>query len=96
MSRLVRARPPGRDDAQPDGAFELVEDDGETRQYTSGATRTTRLTWSDAKSTLEWTVDGAAPSSAQMFQQLFIRRFTSGGASTSNVVTIGKSGSLKI
>jgi len=45
-----------------DGAFALVEDDGETTAYMTApaaATRTTAFAWTDATRTLAWTVTGA-------------------------------------
>lgn len=44
-----------------DGAFDLVEDDGETTAYASApatATRVTSFAWADAARTLSWTVAG--------------------------------------
>ena len=50
--------------AGADGAFEMVEDDGESLAYAAdpaGATRTTTWRWDDADRTLEWSVWRAAP-----------------------------------
>ena len=44
-----------------DGAFVLVEDDGETTAYASGnGVRRTSLAWDDGAATLSWSCKGAA------------------------------------
>jgi alpha-glucosidase len=45
---------PGRD-----GEFTLVEDDGATNAYLTGAVRRTTFKWNDAKNELSWTRSGA-------------------------------------
>ena len=61
----------------------------------AGAMRTTDMRWDDAASTLSWSVTDKAHS-AQMFTQLFVRRFDAQGVKTSAVVTIGKAGSVLV
>ena len=41
-----------------DGSFVLVEDDGETMDYTTGAVKRTSFTWSESSRTLSWTTQG--------------------------------------
>lgn len=53
-----------------DGAFELVEDDGETLAYATdyeAATRRTSFVWKDATRTLSWTVAGGFNEGRNLF-----------------------------
>jgi len=75
------------------GAFELVEDDGESVGYESGEIRTTSLTWDDESSTLSWQVKGTT-SSAQAFSHLSATLFFPGGVRRSAVRPLGASGSI--
>eukprot|EP01062_Namystynia_karyoxenos_P072550 TRINITY_DN6882_c0_g1_i2.p1 TRINITY_DN6882_c0_g1~~TRINITY_DN6882_c0_g1_i2.p1 ORF type:complete len:830 (+),score=310.88 TRINITY_DN6882_c0_g1_i2:89-2491(+) len=81
-----------------DGAFTLVEDDGETRQYASGAADTVRRTalrWDDSARTLSWQVSGSF-SDEHVFTQLRAVLFRQDGRSESATVAIGASGSVKL
>jgi len=82
--------------AGADASFPLVEDDGETEGYTAGLLRRTVLTWSDAQSTLSWEVHGDF-TNAQTFTQLRLVLFANGlQRRESAVVSIGRSGSIRM
>ena len=79
--------------AGADGAFTLVEDDGET---TSAATATLALSWSDSTKCLSWTAGGAAPNpaGARAFTQLSVVAYLlDGSVLTAPAVDIGPAGS---
>lgn len=57
-----------------DGTFTLVEDDGETRAYETGAVRRTRFVWRDQAKTLSWTVAGHTTHES-MFSKVVIKLF---------------------
>jgi len=82
--------------AGADGSFTLVEDDGESTAYASGAVRSTRLAWDDGARTLSWAVVDATAAGTAGFSQLFVRRFDAAGVASSAVVQIGKGGSVKL
>jgi alpha-D-xyloside xylohydrolase len=82
--------------AGADGAFTLVEDDGETEAYrTQGGVRTTRLSWDDAAATLSWVAIGPA-GGAQSFSQLYVKYYGTGKVVTSKVASIGDKGQIKV
>eukprot|EP01065_Artemidia_motanka_P034902 TRINITY_DN42891_c0_g1_i1.p1 TRINITY_DN42891_c0_g1~~TRINITY_DN42891_c0_g1_i1.p1 ORF type:complete len:918 (+),score=321.35 TRINITY_DN42891_c0_g1_i1:69-2822(+) len=77
-----------------DGEFVLVEDDGETKGYQKGASRSTKLTWSDASKTLSWTVAGTF-SDEHTFTRVRARLFAADGSSSLSAETsIGASGKI--
>lgn len=78
-------------------SFELVEDDGETIAYESGAVKRTRFDWEEATQTLSWMVlSGIAPSKepTTAFEQVFVKLFSAQGMKQSEVVTLATSGSI--
>jgi alpha-glucosidase len=80
-----------------DGAFQMIEDDGETTDYaTATAMRGTTFSWDDKARTLSWVVSRGAPSPPSMFTQLrlVLYQATGGPVVSSNVVDIGASGSI--
>jgi hypothetical protein len=80
-----------------DGAFRMIEDDGETTDYaTATAMRGTTFSWDDKARTLSWVVSHGAPSPPSMFTQLrlVLYQATGGPVVSSNVVDIGASGSI--
>jgi len=81
-----------------DGAFDLIEDDGETTAYESGELRTTRLRWDDARRTLSWKVHGSSEAAGPHgFRELFVRMFYGrAGFSTSDVRPLGGGGSIRM
>mmetsp|Transcript_21126 Transcript_21126/g.66072 ORF Transcript_21126/g.66072 Transcript_21126/m.66072 type:complete len:165 (-) Transcript_21126:98-592(-) len=78
-----------------DGSFELVEDDGATTAYESGAVRTTSLKWDDARRTLSWTTSGAA-AGPQAFLELFVTLLEPRGLQRSTVQSLGTGGSISL
>ena len=79
-----------------DGAFVLVEDDGETTAYAGGqGVRRTSLAWDDGAATLTWTCKGAAAAGA--FTQLSVTLALAGGVERkSAVVEIGDGGKVVV
>jgi alpha-glucosidase len=78
-----------------DGAFTMVQDDGETTGYQSGAdtSRRTTFTWDDAKKTLSWQVTGTF--ATKIFENLDATLFTSGTAKKAGApVMLGTKGSV--
>lgn len=80
--------------AGANGVFTLVEDDGATTAYETGAVRTTNFKWSDSDLTLAWSVSGASEKVANTFSNLFVTLFTAQGVRKSAVTTIGSSGAI--
>jgi alpha-glucosidase len=79
--------------AGADGSFTLVEDDGETQDYTSGATRRTAFTWDDSTGMLKWTVSGSW-SGSTAFTQVEAIVFRPDGIAHSSPEPIGSGGSI--
>lgn len=84
--------------AGADGSFTLVEDDGETHDYStspSTATKQTEFKWDDASRTLSWTVTGSYEGPTN-FKSGQARCFTQGHSvpTVSSVVSLASSGSL--
>jgi len=83
--------------AGADGAFEMIEDDGETTAYvTAAAKRGTSYRWDDGTRTLSWVVGKGAPSPPGMFTQLrlVLHEKAGGKVTVSDVVDIGLSGQV--
>ena len=84
--------------AGADGAFELVEDDGHSFAYQTGAVRRTAFAYSDASRTLSWTVTGPFPGDANsystMWPVLFVANATAPVAH--GPITIGSGGSVAL
>jgi len=72
------------------GSFTLVEDDGSTNAYESGAVRKITFTVTDLESstTLSWEVSGHDNASPLLFKQLYVRFFAPTGISTGSLVDI--------
>ena len=79
-----------------DGAFTLVEDDGETFGYKHGAVRTTALRWDDSSSVLSWSAVGGYKGE-HVFATVVATLFRAGAAAgvDSAVVALGDEGSLR-
>jgi len=79
-----------------DGAFVLVEDDGETTAYAGGqGARRTSLAWDDGAAKLTWTCKGAAAAGA--FTKLSVTLALAGGVERkSAVVEIGDGGKVVV
>lgn len=79
-----------------DGAFTLVEDDGETFGYKHGVARTTALQWDDASSVLSWSAAGAY-TGEHVFTKVVATLFHAGAAAgiDSAVVLLGDTGLLQ-
>lgn len=80
--------------AGADGQFVLVEDDGNSTAYQTGAVHTTTLTWDDAKRCLSWEATGQAVPNG--FEEIYVSLFDAKGAAQSKVKTIGQSGSIQM
>jgi alpha-glucosidase len=80
--------------AGADGQFSLIEDDGATTAYESGAVRTTVFKWNDASRTLAWVVSGQSAPVANEFVSVYATLFSAKGVQHSSTATIGSSGSL--
>ena len=98
----TRLRPSRRSQvyAGRNGAFTLVEDDGETLNYAGGgaaATRRTAWAWDDVTRTLTWTVSGGFTAGPNLFTTASVMLFVANATSpvTQGPVTLGYSGSLK-
>mmetsp|Transcript_25574 Transcript_25574/g.79777 ORF Transcript_25574/g.79777 Transcript_25574/m.79777 type:complete len:222 (+) Transcript_25574:1010-1675(+) len=81
-----------------DGAFDLVEDDGETLGYEEGEVRYTHLRWDDAQRTLSWKVQGTPfVNRRQVFRELFVRVFHGrSGCVTSETSPMAAEGSVRV
>jgi alpha-glucosidase len=82
-----------------DGAFELVEDDGETLAYATdyeAATRRTSFVWADATRTLSWTVAGGFNEGRNLFLSAAPVLFVSNASAPvfAAVQTLGVAGSV--
>ena len=82
-----------------DGAFELVEDDGETLAYATdyeAATRRTSFVWADATRTLSWTVAGGFNEGRNLFLSATPVLFVSNASAPvfAAVQTLGVAGSV--
>lgn len=84
--------------AGADGAFELVEDDGETLGYEDGKVRFTYFSWDDRRRTLSWRVRGSSSAPGDRgFREVFVRMFRGRtGDFTSDVGPLGSGGSIRI
>merc|ERR1712187_575453 len=87
--------------AGADGAFTLVEDDGESTDYRTGkGLRTTALSWNDAAGMLSWKVQESQPQQvlAHAFTELYLLHFAEGQGQPwkSSVRAIGASGSITL
>ena len=73
-----------------DGDFTLVEDDGETTEYsTHGKVRQTKFSWSDSARTLSWSyASSTSASSPQMFSALQVTLFVDKQTKQSAVVKL--------
>mmetsp|Transcript_14152 Transcript_14152/g.35788 ORF Transcript_14152/g.35788 Transcript_14152/m.35788 type:complete len:798 (+) Transcript_14152:69-2462(+) len=78
-----------------DGTFELVEDDGETTAYEQGKVRTTTFKWSDASSTLSWSVDSGASSLPNAFTEVYVTKFADATVKSATKA-LGSSGSIVV
>ena len=78
------------------GAFTLVEDDGATMDYATGAVRRTAFVWTDATRTLAWTVSGVYTGGKNDYTRAFPTLFDSkaGAAVRLAPVALGASGSV--
>lgn len=83
--------------AGADGAFDFVEDDGETVSYEAGGVRTMHLKWEEASSTLSWEIEGSvlAPG-LQGFRELFVRFISGTETFTSDSRPIGITGAVQL
>lgn len=71
-----------------DGAFTMVEDDGETFSYQAGGAATLELAWDDTTGCLSWARGGVAGSGgAQAFAQLAVTAYLSSGATATAAAT---------
>jgi alpha-glucosidase len=77
-----------------DGAFSLVEDDGETNLYKTGVIRRTVFTWSDANKTLTWHVDNAAFTGPSVFTEVKVTLFAPGSQESSARTELKTEGSI--
>lgn len=77
-----------------DAVFTLVEADGTTVDYESGATRDTVFSWSDATSTLSWKV--SVDKFPGRYDTLHVRMFQAGQEVVSADHALGTSGSLHL
>lgn len=80
--------------AGADGSFTMVEDDGDTNSYETGAVRRTIFTYSDKDRTFSWKAEGTYyhPS---MFEHFQVSLFTaSGGVESAEVRKLGTSGQM--
>lgn len=80
------------------GEFEMVEDDGETTDYQSSgseSTRVTTYTWDDSSSTLSWSVSGNF-TGPRVFQSVACHLYKKGSAGVvvSAAKEIGENGSI--
>jgi alpha-D-xyloside xylohydrolase len=64
-----------------DGAFALVEDDGETYAYNTGVSKRTAFKWDDTISTLSWNAVGTY-SSVHVFTKLVVTVFRAGASAS--------------
>lgn len=83
-----------------DGAFTLVEDDGASLDYTTGAptaTRRTAWSWDDASSLLSWVVTGTYAGGPNLFTSASVSLFVANATApvVKGPVTLGVSGSLQ-
>ena len=76
--------------------FEMVEDDGETTGYKTGAIRTTTFSWDDATKTLAWAVTGSFAGDAHSFVLVKATAHFAGTAAAKVSATklLGTSGSI--
>jgi alpha-glucosidase len=77
-----------------DASFTLVEDDGASFQYQTGAVRKTAFTWKDATQTLSWIQSGTY-AGKDVFQKMHITVFTSAGKKERDE-TLSPSGNMTI
>ncbi|EGD72843.1 hypothetical protein PTSG_04572 [Salpingoeca rosetta] len=77
-----------------DGAFELVEDDGATLEYTSGATLKSHFSYSSASQTLSWTKSGSY-SGSDVFTNVQALLFTPQGVKQGSLTDFTKPGTIK-
>jgi len=79
-----------------DGAFQFVEDDGESTAYEGKATRVTSFLWNNAKRTLTWTVaDSANADLPHGFDTVYTTVFDAGATPiSSNIKKLGTGGSV--
>jgi alpha-glucosidase len=75
-------------------AFTLVEDDGVSMAYESGAVKRTSFVWDDARATLTWTVADASGGLANAYSDVFATLFLPTGVKQSAVKALGTSGSI--
>ena len=86
--------------AGADGAFLLVEDDGETTDYatdaTGKATRETHFEWDDAARTLSWAVAAGGYDGERVFVSVVVTLFdgATGETSSSDAEKLGDGGSV--
>ena len=77
------------------GSFTLVEDDGETLDYQTGVVRATSFTWSDATSTVSWTVTGAAAACSRCYTTAVFTAISEGGRKVATG-QLGASGKVQL
>jgi alpha-glucosidase len=76
-----------------DGDFVFFEDDGETRDYETGAVRETIFRWDDAAQTLSWHVSGDL-NDGSMFAKVKVVLFTVDSRREAEVAELGKDGKV--
>ncbi|MDE1170311.1 MAG: glycoside hydrolase family 31 protein [Verrucomicrobium sp.] len=81
--------------AGKDAAFTLVEDDGATDGYLSGAVRKTRFTWDEARRTLGWVREGSYDGPS-VFRRVRAVVYGAGGKKESPEADLGPSGSFDL
>jgi alpha-glucosidase (family GH31 glycosyl hydrolase) len=74
-----------------DGSFSLVEDDGETFEYASGAVRTISFAWTESTRSLQWTAS-SGPLDPHGATQLVLVSLGPSGRLASSILDIGTSG----
>jgi len=80
------------------GTFTLVEDDGHSRGYESGAVRRVEFTLTDTKSStsVAWKVSGSVDVGPNMFRQLYVKFFHAGGITTGPVIDIAVGSTVQL
>ena len=73
--------------------FTLIEDDGETLNYLTGAVRQTVFSWNETKQEVSWKIEGAFKD-AHCFAEMTVRVFSKNGIRTSTPAPLGKGGVL--
>jgi alpha-glucosidase len=80
--------------AGSDGEFVLFEDDGETRNYESGAVRETSFRWNDNAMNLTWHVSNGKLKDASMFSKVKAVLFASGSEREETSAALGSDGCI--